>query len=196
MAGRSFIDDVDRELRLTHEWLFWIDDNHENHVLPRQQQPDNSGMAPITERILYLPRGHRWEWSGVRFRAPGVRARSTGFQRVPGESWWPEEAVLEADVERLGQQPLDGLLTHDAPEGVPLENGFRVDAHTEAMRRESRLRLGEAVTSTRPRLLLQRPLAPPPQLRLGRVDTATSEMVRGASDVVTSGMVRRWPVSG
>lgn len=74
--------------------------------------------------------------------------------RTPGRSWWPEEVTTEADVELLGDAPLEVLLCHDAPAGFPANHPIRVDVADEARSHEVRVLLARAVAATRPRLVI------------------------------------------
>lgn len=58
-----------------------------------------------------------------------------------------------ADVDALGTAPLDVLVAHDAPAGVPLE-GFRLPAEDEVRSDEVRRLVRAATEATRPRLVL------------------------------------------
>jgi hypothetical protein len=58
------------------------------------------------------------------------------------------------DVERLGTEPLDILVTHDHPGGIDLPTGFSLRPTDQAVSDEQRLLLREAVDQTNPRLVL------------------------------------------
>ena len=73
--------------------------------------------------------------------------------RVEGVSWWPNEILTDADVERLGEAPLDVLLSHDAPEGAPIRN-FELRPRDEMLCSQVRERILQAVKATQPKLVV------------------------------------------
>lgn len=133
--------------------VYWIDGNHENHDALAEVDQSADGTVAINDRCRYLPRGLRWEWRGVRFGALGGAFSVDRRERVEGESWWAGEITSDADVQRLGEDPLDVLVTHDAPDGVPLK-GLGLPVVNQVLADEVRARLRSAVESTEPNLLL------------------------------------------
>lgn len=133
--------------------LVWIDGNHENHDALGELEPETDGTVDIGSRCAYLPRGHRWEWRGFRFGALGGAFSIDWRHRVLGESWWPQEVLTAADVDRLGDERLDVLVCHDAPAGVPLR-GLALPPADEVRASEVRDLIAEAVRRTQPRLVV------------------------------------------
>lgn len=116
----GWLDAVAATLRARGVWMRVIDGNHDAHplVLANYYRLD-SGLVPIRSGLLdWATRGTRWEWCGVRFGALGGAVSVDQHLRTPGISWWASEEITEDDLERLGGEPLDVLLTHEAPEGV------------------------------------------------------------------------------
>lgn len=132
--------------------VYWIDGNHENHDVLAELEPDDDGMITIVDRCRYIPRGYRWAWSGVRFGALGGAFSVDRRQRVKHVSWWPGELLSDSDVEKLGEEPLDVLVTHDAPEGSPVR-GLALPPVDEVLAAEVRARVLDAVEATEPRLV-------------------------------------------
>ena len=137
--------------------LVWIDGNHENHALLGEwvEDADAEGLVRMRPRVTWASRGARWEWSGVRFGALGGAVSIDRFLRRAGMNWWPEEVTTQADVDRLGDAPLDILVTHTAPttttrpiRRLPLPPSILADAQ------EVRSLLDQAVARTRPKLVL------------------------------------------
>lgn len=153
-AGRRFLRRADAAMDLFGLRLFWIDDNHDNHDALAAEARDDNGMTVIGSRLRHLPRGRRWEWSGVRFGALGGAFSPDWEERKKRGDWWPAEAVTDEDVEALGHEPLDVLVSHDAPIGVPLNSGLRLVPVDEMRGEENRHRVGRAVERTLPRLLV------------------------------------------
>ncbi len=131
----------------------WIDGNHDNHDALGTLHPDDDGIVPIGPRCSYLARGLRWEWRGVRFGALGGAFSVDWSDRAVGESWWPGEVLTQADVDRLGERPLDVLVCHDAPAGAPLR-GLALPPADEIQAKDVRDLLSEAVRQTRPKLVV------------------------------------------
>ena len=97
-----------------------LDGNHENfdwlgdELDARTPQPD--GTVELAPGVAYVPRGTLLVLDGLRVLALGGAVSLDRLERVPGRSWWPQEAITRADVDRAAQQgPADLLLTHDAP---------------------------------------------------------------------------------
>lgn len=157
-SGVQFLDDAQRYCDTYNIDLVWIDGNHEAHHLLTDEVRDNTrddGFVAVRPRVLYAPRGLRWEWSGVRFAALGGAFSVDWKARVPGESWWPEESITEADVERLGTAPVDVLVAHDAPHGVTGLRGIGgLSPETQYQADLSRGLLTHAMQATCPQLLL------------------------------------------
>jgi hypothetical protein len=72
----------------------------------------------FSERVWALPRGHRFMIGGRCFLSFGGAA-SVDFQyRVIGESWWPAEAPIRADVQRaIAGCRADVMVTHETING-------------------------------------------------------------------------------
>jgi hypothetical protein len=156
-AGQLFLDRVERVAVRTGTTFVWIDGNHENHDALRELTAGEAavdGFVDVRPHVRYAPRGHRWRWRGRDFGALGGAFSVDWRLRRPGRSWWPEEVPTPADVERLGDEPLDVLVTHDAPlrqqdhPAVPLP-----DVDLEVARAVQRL-ITRAVRRTRPALVL------------------------------------------
>lgn len=137
--------------------LVWIDGNHENHQALDgwRRSADGEGMVAMRDSVRWATRGARWEWAGVRFGALGGAVSIDRFLRRSGVNWWPQEAVSQSDVDRLGDGPLDVLVTHAAPtttaltyRRLPLPESIITDA------RRVRDLLDQAVARTSPSLVV------------------------------------------
>lgn len=100
--------------------IYWLDGNHENfdalEVAVDVDADEPQGMLPD---LWYLPRGCTWAWDGCRFMSLGGAYSIDKSSRTEGYSWWPQETLTRAQVERaMDRGPVDVLLTHDTPEGV------------------------------------------------------------------------------
>jgi len=159
------------------ERMVFIDGNHEGFVsrvlyrradgrvaaagglvsARRQAGESPEGFRVLSDRVEWIPRGCRWEWNGLRFGAVGGAFSVDWRRRTPGESWWPDhENVSDADIEVLGSDPLDVLVTHDVPLGIPLDgiSTFHLSPSDESNCALTRERLRDAVEATDPVLAL------------------------------------------
>lgn len=146
--------------------LVFIDGNHEGWVsdvkpgglqgarfyAPRSAE----GLVRLTLRISWADRGCRWSWDGVRFGALGGAFSIDHRFRSAGRDWWPEhEAPSDEDVGALGEDPLDVLVTHEAPLVNPLvQNARRINAADELRSKEARQLVSRALANTGAPLLL------------------------------------------
>lgn len=69
-------------------------------------------------------------------------------------SWWPQERITPTELEVLGMEPLDVLVTHDCPAGIDLPSHWTLRDADQAVCDEQRSLLAEAVRRTQPRLVL------------------------------------------
>lgn len=72
----------------------------------------------IESNIKWLPRGYRFELDGIRFLSLGGAYSIDEMWRTPHRSWWPQEQITQADVDRclnVQETKVDVMLTHDKP---------------------------------------------------------------------------------
>lgn len=117
-SGKKFLVDVNEMLEEAGLDLWWVDGNHENHDWLVQQTHDASGLWHLGN-IVHIGRGARWEWEGRTFLGCGGAYSIDKAYRRPGESWWAGETITEADLKHCSGDPVDVLVTHDAPWGAP-----------------------------------------------------------------------------
>ncbi len=120
---------LDRELARTGLRLLFVDGNHEAFPTLLRYPIRENGLRQLTARIWHLPRGFRWNWGGSRWLALGGAHSVDRRWREPGISWWREEAITEADLNRaMAGGPVDVLVAHDCPAGVEIP-GLAESAH-------------------------------------------------------------------
>lgn len=126
-AGERFLDRVTSALKRVDAELWFVDGNHEDHRrltnLMEQRPVEERRTAPyaITDRIMWLPRGYRWEWHDRTWLALGGATSVDRPQRTVNVDWWPQEVISYSDfaaASTLGE--VDVMVTHDCPEGVPM----------------------------------------------------------------------------
>ena len=134
--------------------FIFADGNHDVHPQLRELPRNAEGFGMISDRLLYAPRGHRWELDGVRFGALGGAYSIDRAFLTDGRDWFAGEEVTPGDVDALGTDALDVLITHDVPAGIDLDPGT-VNL-PEAIERECyivRSLLRDAVRATEPKLV-------------------------------------------
>jgi hypothetical protein len=119
VGSDRFLHVVSRELKRTGAELWFVDGNHENHHQLAALQPGPDGRALLCPRVWWLPRGHRWEWHGLRWLALGGAVSLDRVHRREGKSWWPEESITQEQVDKaIAGGPADVMVTHDCPMGL------------------------------------------------------------------------------
>jgi predicted phosphodiesterase len=111
---------ISKRLGSRHQVLYWVDGNHDDHRLLTSFAIAPDGTRPIRENVIHLPRGYRTTLASGRTLAALGGANSIDFEhRAEGVTWWPEEAITDADLQSLGTDHVDVLAGHDAPLDVP-----------------------------------------------------------------------------
>ena len=115
----SFVETVSSIAYGTDIPMYWLDGNHEDHdaLWPYQESHTFVEIAP---HVIYSPRGHSWEWDGVKFMSMGGAYSIDKNYRTDGIDWFERETITDSDVERAANNgPVDVLLTHDTPGITP-----------------------------------------------------------------------------
>lgn len=126
--------------------MFWIDGNHDNHETIARLAGDATepvALWDVAPDVLYVPRGAVFDvGAGNRCMGVGGAVSIDQGHRVRYVSWWPEETITTADVNRACDNgPVDVLFTHDAPYGMAAIEphmggcGERLDRESEHNRR-------------------------------------------------------------
>lgn len=155
--GDRYLQVVDEAAHEADLVVMFVDGNHEDHAWLEAQPVSDDGVRRLAPRVWHLPRGFRWEWSGLTFLALGGAHSVDRQSRVPGVSWWPGEAISLQEALRASEGgPVDVMVTHDAPAGhiipglmppgtFPQEEIEASEAHRQMLRR--------VVDEVRPRAL-------------------------------------------
>lgn len=113
-----FVRAVVSELFLLDIPLMFVEGNHDDPGQLRGPLAPN-GLREIGQHLWHIPRGSRWTWHGEAFLGCGGAHSVDRQWRVPGYSWWPEETITDADVQRcIEGGATDWLIAHDCPTGV------------------------------------------------------------------------------
>lgn len=148
--------------------VLFLDGNHEDHeslrgavAEVRARTPLNpTSPVPLGGSLLYMPRGARLVWGGVRVAALGGAHSIDRRLRTPGLDWFREESVDLDDLSLLeAGGPTDILLTHDVPAGAPV-HGLPLEDMPKAWLGElpdalaHRILVQQGLDSVRPSVLL------------------------------------------
>ncbi|GAB3141763.1 metallophosphoesterase family protein [Marisediminicola antarctica] len=100
--------------------LFFVDGNHEDFGRLLRFPIGADGLRWIRPNLAHIPRGYRTRLVSGRTLAAMGGANSVDVAlRQEGYSWWAEEAIMDADLVALGDDPADILIGHDAPMNLP-----------------------------------------------------------------------------
>lgn len=133
---QKFLNKLQYDMEKYGKVLYFIDGNHENFPRLYEYPIVEDGTRQVRDNIFHLPRGFRWEWSGMSFLALGGAASIDKHFRVEGKSWWAEEAITEEDIAKAQEGgKVDVMITHDSPTGAP--NAITDDPYGQAMARKN-----------------------------------------------------------
>ncbi|MGJ3191234.1 metallophosphoesterase [Paenarthrobacter sp. FR1] len=120
--------------------------NHDNWDTLGKMVVEADGLATLRSNIRVLPRGGRTVVEGLVVGGLGG-AFSVDFRhRTEGKDWWPDEEPTLEEAERLvAGGPVDLLITHDAPAGVPLVSDFKLSSELAERAGRTRMLLRQVV---------------------------------------------------
>lgn len=125
--------------------------NHDNHDTIEKLPVDTDGLATFRSNIRVLPKGGRTQVEGLRIGGLGGAFSVDKAWRQSGKDWWANEEPTSRDAERLvAGGPVDILITHDAPAGVPLKSAFDLPDELGRHAERTRLLLRDVVDALAP----------------------------------------------
>ena len=141
---------LDRVLERAGLSMVFVDGNHDGHERLSQLRGGGPGRVhQVGERLWWADRGARFHLGTVRFGALGGAYSVDAGTRTAGVDWWPDlEEPTARDVARLGTEPLDVLVSHDAPAQVPLVSQWPVGSRPERASWRAREAVSAAVGAT------------------------------------------------
>lgn len=125
--GIDFLDHVDNMADKYGIPFYWLDGNHDNHILlwEKYKDHDDDGFVVVRDNVFYSERGHSWTWDDKKFLTVGGAYSVDINYRTVGKSWWPTESIDNDDVAKASAVgKVDILLTHDVPSGVDISKHF------------------------------------------------------------------------
>ncbi len=147
--------------------FYWLDGNHDQHDDIDEFMQDVSKNVPFNmrdvvidgkvfpDRMYYLPRGAVFEVGDRTVLALGGAYSIDKDYRRAGVTYWPQELITDADVDRTirngNDTKIDVMVTHDMPCVVNIEAemqslGYKIDTISKG----NRLRLSHVVDKVRP----------------------------------------------
>lgn len=156
--GKFFLEELEKCAKAHDLMIYFLDGNHEDHWALREllNKKDIEGFYIVSDHIRYAPRGHRWNWFGVRFLALGGAYSIDRNWRVIGESFFWEEVLDDDDVKNAGTDEVDIMLTHDIPAGIDMQTLMTIRGREFSIINESyrnTMRVREVVDKVNPLLL-------------------------------------------
>lgn len=120
--------------------------NHDNWETLESIPVEADGLATFRSNIRVLPRGGRTRLEGHIVGGLGGAFSVDYKHRTEGKDWWRNEEPSAADARRLiAGGPVDVLVTHDAPAGVPLNGEFKLPLEIASRAEQTRVLLREVV---------------------------------------------------
>ena len=116
----NILSKLSRRLADRGQSLFFVDGNYEDFGRLLKFPIGADGLRWIRPNLAHIPRGYRTRLVSGRTLATLGGANSVeAVLRQEGYSWWAEEAITDADLAALGDDPVDILIGHDAPMNLP-----------------------------------------------------------------------------
>lgn len=145
--------EIDNEARKLGITFIFVDGNHDNHWELARLKVDEDGFARMSPNLWYATRGARALIGSRRFGFLGGAFSVNRSQLDRSIDWWPEEVVTQENVDTLGSDPLDVLITHEVPAGADVTKRFELPLALEMEANQSRLLIRDAVKATSPALV-------------------------------------------
>jgi predicted phosphodiesterase len=125
--------------------------NHDNLSIINKRETQEDGLISWRSNLGVLPKGGRTQVEGLQVGGLGGAYSIDQKWRTEGKDWWADEEPTAAQAEHLiGGGPVDILITHDVPTGIPVRSEFNLPAHVVERANGTRLLLREVVTTLRP----------------------------------------------
>lgn len=161
-SGVRYLDLIAQLVEHTDIPVFFVDGNHEDFdqlAVTPTITIDSATIGVLRTGVYHLERGSVWTWGGRRFAAMGGAASTNRFRLTLGKSWWPAERIdvhdLEVLMDNTAGEPVDVLVTHDAPMRSPLPEHYRpLPMPIQMEADDSRRMITQALDIAEPKLLV------------------------------------------
>lgn len=128
--------------------------NHDNWDTIMKLPVGADGLAVWRSNILILPRGGRTVIEGLTVGGLGGAYSVDQRWRTEEKDWWSDEEPKQEEADKLvAGGPVDVLVTHDVPWGVPMKGDFDLPREVEERANETRLLLRTVVDRLQPPLV-------------------------------------------
>lgn len=117
--------------------LLFVDGNHEEHSRLNALPKDADGLRRISEHMYHIPRGEVLQIGDKKVLGLGGAYSIDRKFRIKDYSWFEDEVISEADVQRaLSQGPVDLMISHEAPmlKSTRTTGSFEIDQITSKQR--------------------------------------------------------------
>ncbi|MDQ1053063.1 putative phosphodiesterase [Arthrobacter sp. SORGH_AS 212] len=129
--------------------------NHDCLVNIDKLPVDDNGLITWRSNIKILPKGGRTLIAGLTVGGLGGAYSVDQEWRTEGRDWWSDEEPTVEQAERLiADGPVDILITHDAPMGVPVSSQFDLSDTVREKADRTRFLLAEVVRKLQPANLI------------------------------------------
>jgi hypothetical protein len=99
--------------------IYFCDGNHEDHnALKGLMEYHRKGPIEIQKNIFFMPRGRVLKLNNKNILFIGGAESIDKDYRIPGSTWFPEESITEADIDRLPNIKIDIVISHTCPSFV------------------------------------------------------------------------------
>jgi len=131
-------------LRGNHDWNWW------EHLLESDfsVRDFQTGGVYVRSHIVLLPRTCEFVFQGKWFYVAGGAVSIDRQARTVGKSWWVEEQLTDAEVDKVPSKHYDVLLTHDCSDKTPFYGNLKPDLESKAHRQ----RIDRVLNKTTPKM--------------------------------------------
>lgn len=120
--------------------------NHDNAETVSRLETQDDGLAYFRSNIKVLPKGGRTVIDGLHIGGLGGAFSIDQAWRREGKDWWPnEEPTAEEAKGLVDGGPVDILITHDAPAGVPVKSSLNLPPDLRKRAERTRMLLREVI---------------------------------------------------